>query len=104
LPKDLDARFSNLDSDFEREQFILEIDYWSTTILITRPCLCRLERRIQNQSDNSAKFNAKTSEACVNAALEITKLFPDQPSIDFIYSKGPWWAIIHISKCLSSEE
>jgi hypothetical protein len=74
------------------------MSYWSATILATRPCLCRLERRIRNQSDSSANFDANAAEACLNAALEIAKLFPSQPNIEFIYTNGPWWNIVHISK------
>jgi hypothetical protein len=82
----------------EREQFLLKIDYWSTKMLITRPCLCRIERRIRNESSTSANFNTTRAEACVEAALEMVKLLPDQPDLDFLYSKGPWWAVVHISE------
>ncbi|CAN9203701.1 unnamed protein product [Alternaria alternata] len=79
----------------EREQFLLKADYWSTKMLVTRPCLCKIERRIRNESKASVEFNKTTAEACVGAAFEMTKLFPDEPDLEFIYSKGPWWAIIH---------
>ncbi|KAF1849131.1 uncharacterized protein K460DRAFT_280163 [Cucurbitaria berberidis CBS 394.84] len=82
--------------DDERERFLLRISYWSTKILITRPCLCRLERRIENESNRSVDFNSQAAEACVEAARELTKLLPDQPDADFIYSSGPWWTVIHI--------
>ncbi|CAN9468908.1 unnamed protein product [Alternaria alternata] len=79
----------------EREQFLLEADYWSTKMLVTRPCLCKIERRIRNESKASVEFNKTTAEVCVGAAFEMTNLFPDEPDLEFIYSKGPWWAIIH---------
>jgi hypothetical protein len=85
-------------TEIEREQFLLRADYWSTKMLITRPCLCRIERRIQNESATSAVFNSKSAATCVEAALELTKLFPDQPDLYFLYIKGPWWAVIHPSK------
>jgi hypothetical protein len=84
----------------EREQFLLKGEYWSTKMLVTRPCLCRIDRRIRDESNASAKFNKTSAEACVEAALEMTRLFPDEPDLDFIYSEGPWWAIVHLSKCL----
>ncbi|KAF1945611.1 hypothetical protein EJ02DRAFT_451329 [Clathrospora elynae] len=80
----------------DRERFLLKIYYWSTRILITRPCLCRIERRISSESDRSVNFNAKTAEICVEAAREMSKLFPDQPDTYFIYSQGPWWDVVHI--------
>jgi hypothetical protein len=78
--------------------------YWSTRILITRPCLCRIERRIKNESDLSAKFNAEMSTTCVNAAQELMELFPDEPSQEFVYKKAPWWDVVHISEYQSIPE
>ncbi|XP_014555881.1 hypothetical protein COCVIDRAFT_38446 [Bipolaris victoriae FI3] len=82
--------------DVDRERYLFRIYYWSTRILITRPCLCRIERRIESESSRSAIFNAKTAELCVQAAEQITSLFPDQPDKTFIYSHGPWWDVVHI--------
>jgi hypothetical protein len=93
-----------LEGSSYREQFILEMNYWSTKILITRPCLYRLERRNQTQRNASVESDTKTAEACVAAALEIVKLFPDQPDAESIYSKGPWWEIIHISQYIPRVE
>jgi hypothetical protein len=64
--------------------------------LITRPCLCRIERRIASESSQSANFNTKMAEACVYAARRMTALFPEQPDTSLIYSRGPWWNIVHI--------
>ena len=101
---DWKVKHSEHNTSFERGRFLLEIEYWSKKILITRPCLCKLERRIRNQSDLSTSFDAKAAKSCCDAALEIAKLCPDEPSSDFIYSNGPWWAMVHISKCLASEK
>jgi hypothetical protein len=87
-----------------RQQLLLRLDYWSTKMLVTRPCLCRTDQRIRDESKPSADFNATSGEACVEAALEMTKLFPDEPDLGFIYSQGPWWAVTHFSKCSSYDE
>lgn len=76
------------------------MDYWSTKILITRPCLCRIEQRIRNESNTSIDFNTTSAKDCVNAALEMVKLFPNKPDLHFVYSKAPWWAVVHLSKYL----
>jgi hypothetical protein len=73
-------------------------------MVVTRPCLCRIERRIRDESNASAEFNKTIAEACVGAALEMTRLFPDEPDLNFIYSKGPWWAVVHLSKSSSNVE
>ncbi|XPS68919.1 hypothetical protein M3J09_001199 [Ascochyta lentis] len=83
-------------SKMEREQLLLRMSYWSTKILITRPCLCRTERRIKNESDKSAHFNSEMAETCINSARALTALFPDEPGSGFIYEKAPWWNVVHI--------
>jgi len=82
--------------DFDRDQYLLKIDYWSLKVLIARPCLCRLDGRIKNESQASHNFNAKISRVCVEAALGMARLFPDEPDLDFIFTNGPWWALVHI--------
>jgi hypothetical protein len=69
--------------NISREQLLLYLYYQNAKICITRPCLCRLDQRIKGQSDESARFNQKTAEACINAALDITSLLPEQPN--------PYW-------------
>ncbi|CAN9148282.1 unnamed protein product [Alternaria alternata] len=83
-------------SDLNRERFLLRIYYWSTKVLITRPCLCRIERRIATESSKSMNFNTDTAETCVEAARQMAMLFPEQPDTGFIYSQGPWWDVVHI--------
>ncbi|KAH7126817.1 fungal-specific transcription factor domain-containing protein [Dendryphion nanum] len=81
-----------------RDRTGLEISYWSAKIILTRPCLCRLDRHIVHQSERSHNFNRKTAEVCVDAALNITRLLPDEPfrNRTQIYKIGPWWSMVHI--------
>ncbi|KAI4953081.1 hypothetical protein J4E86_006620 [Alternaria arbusti] len=97
LPSD-DIRPSNSTQrpELNRERFLLRIYYWSTKVLITRPCLCRIERRIATESSKSMNFNAESAETCVDAARNMTMLFPEQPDTQFIYSQGPWWDVVHL--------
>jgi hypothetical protein len=73
----------------QREQLLLAFSLFSAKILVTRPCLLRLER------SNPANFSQKTSDACLEAALNLSRLLPDQPDATWIYNQGPWWCIIH---------
>jgi hypothetical protein len=84
--------------EVEREHLLLMMHYWSTKILITRPCLCRTERRIQNESDVSAAFNVQMAKICVTSARELISLFPEEPDLEFVYAKAPWWSVIHMCK------
>ncbi|KAF1955254.1 hypothetical protein CC80DRAFT_549461 [Byssothecium circinans] len=86
---------SALVDDVPRHNFLLAFHFQSTKLLICRPCLCRLQRRI-SQSDASNNFNAQTAEACVAAAQAITWLLPDEPDRTFFYEQTPWWCTVHI--------
>ena len=72
--------------------------YWSTKILIARPCLCQIERRIKSQSDKSAICNADMAATCVASARALAGLFPDKPDLMLVYAEAPWWNMVHISK------
>ncbi|KAI4947324.1 hypothetical protein J4E91_006676 [Alternaria rosae] len=95
-PEDIRASNWNQRPELNRERFLLRIYYWSTKVLITRPCLCRIERRISTESAKSMNFNNESAETCVNAARNMTMLFPEQPDTHFIYSQGPWWDVVHL--------
>jgi hypothetical protein len=95
----LPGGFSLVDSTQEQgvqhERMLLSFHYYSARLLISRPSLCRLERRVQGQSHASATFNQKTAEACIQAAQAVTGLFPDQPDWAFVCHQSPWWCIVH---------
>lgn len=79
-----------------REQSVLHFYYLSVKICITRPCLCRRDLRPKDQSEESAEFDRRTAEACVQAALDLALFLPEPFSPRWIYEKGPWWSIVHI--------
>ncbi|CAI6342375.1 unnamed protein product [Periconia digitata] len=81
--------------ELQRERVLLAFSLFSAQILVTRPCLCRLERRIQHQSIRSASFNQKMAETCIQAAQNLSLLLPDEPNPSWIYQIGPWWCIVH---------
>ncbi|KAF2034350.1 hypothetical protein EK21DRAFT_56709, partial [Setomelanomma holmii] len=82
---------------YEREQNTLEILYHGTMILTTRPCLCRLDRRITNQTVQSTEFNHRTALACVKSAKAVARLLPEDPDMNLValYEAGPWWVMVH---------
>ncbi|KAF2638297.1 hypothetical protein P280DRAFT_80590 [Massarina eburnea CBS 473.64] len=84
-----------LEEGVDRHNLLLAFHYQSTKLLISRPCLCRLERR-KGQSHASFEFNSKTAEACVAAAQAIAWLLPDEPDRIFFYEQTPWWSTVHI--------
>lgn len=85
------------ENNLSRKQLLLYIYYHNAKICITRPCLCRLDLRIKGQSEQSIRFNQKSAEACIGAALDITSMLPDPPNPAWFYGHGPWWCAVHIS-------
>lgn len=100
LPEGLNFfhRTTPVGHSYLREQNTLNILYQSTKILITRPCLCLLDRRISNQISNSDTFNRSAALICVEAAQSIADLLPAATSDNIVkmYETGPWWQIIHV--------
>jgi hypothetical protein len=101
LPHGAFGTVSATEPSMRREHILLFFYYQSVKICITRPCLCRLDRRIKGQSQESTEFNRSTAEACVQAALDLTSSMPESADSRWIYGKGPWWSTVHISKSLS---
>ncbi|CAG5181457.1 uncharacterized protein ALTATR162_LOCUS9772 [Alternaria atra] len=95
LPEVLGPVDSIQEHRVQRERLLLRFHYHSARLVISRPSLCRLERRIKAQSDASATFDQNTADTCVQAAHEVTRLFPDQPDLIFIYQQSPWWCTVH---------
>ncbi|KAF2107716.1 fungal-specific transcription factor domain-containing protein [Lophiotrema nucula] len=83
------------ESDHQRDQMLLGFHYYSTKLLVTRPCLCRIEYRQQGPTNESTVFDRRTAGACVQAAKAMCTLLPDQPDPKYMYRNGPWWSLVH---------
>jgi hypothetical protein len=95
LPLGLRFFHAGADPTHQRERFILELYYHNTKILITRPCLRHIDRRIQNQTKASHDFNQRTAATCVSAAKSISSLLPNNIPHDRVQLyQGPWWSIV----------
>lgn len=69
--------------------------FFGAKMAIHRPCLCRLDRKIPNQSSKSLDFNRNSALACVEAAMELLSSIPDEPNAIGLIRVGPWWSILH---------
>jgi len=95
LPAGLNFSQPGSGISLQRERLILKMQYIGTKILITRPSLCRLDRRIVNQSKASDNFNKQTAQICVGAAVAMADLLPEEVDATYLYKIGPWWSIVH---------
>jgi hypothetical protein len=83
---------------YGRERNTLDLLYHGTIIIITRPCLCRLDRRTSNQPGGPNEFNQRSALTCVESAKAVARLLPDNSQLDLtkLYEIGPWWIIVQI--------
>ena len=80
---------------FSRQRVSLGFFYYSTLIIVCRPCLCRVDGKILHLSENSQELNRYTAAKCVHAALDMVELLPDEPNAIGLYKIAPWWCLVH---------
>lgn len=95
LPSLFDFGKKQRDQRFARQRMSLGFFYYSAKIMINRPCLCRVDRRIPNETGKSKDFNRAAATNCVHAAKTMLGLLPDEPNPIGLYKLAPWWCLLH---------
>ncbi|RPB05487.1 hypothetical protein L873DRAFT_1825208 [Choiromyces venosus 120613-1] len=95
LPLLLDFGKRHRDQIYCRQRMALAFQYQYIRIIINRPCLCRLDYRIPNESKRSRGFNRSAAATCIEAAREMIALLPDEPNPIGLISTSPWWCLLH---------
>lgn len=68
--------------------------FYSIRIMITRPCLCRHDRR-RMENSKIALFHKNMAEDCVKSAKAIVGLFPDDFNVPRLFEASTWWQFVH---------
>ena len=95
LPNVFDFTKKQRDQQFVRQRMSLGFFYYSVLIIINRPCLCRIDRKIPNQSGKAKDFNRETAIKCVHAARDMLEMLPQEPNSVGLYTVAPWWCLVH---------
>lgn len=95
LPSIFNFTTRQRDQQFHRQRVSLGFFYYSTLIIICRPCLCRIDRKIPNQSGKAKNFNRDTAAKCVHAARDMVDMLPKEPNSAGLYTVAPWWCLVH---------
>ena len=95
LPPVFDFMKKQRDQQFVRQRMSLGFCYYSTLTVINRPCLCRVDRKIPNESEKSMAFNKSAAVYCVHAAKDMMEMLPEEPNPIGLYKVAPWWCIVH---------
>lgn len=95
LPSILDFKRKQRDQNYLHLRMCLGFLYYATRIIVHRPCLCRLDRKLPNQSAKSKGFNRASAASCIEAAREMLQMLPDEPNAVGLNRIGPWCCILH---------
>ena len=83
------------DPEIESCRVALRILFHSTRTIINRPCLCRLEDRIADQSSLSKQKNRGSANKCVDAARSVLDLILNKPESTVLHHGVMWWMLLH---------
>ncbi|BCS29693.1 Zn(II)2Cys6 transcription factor [Aspergillus puulaauensis] len=79
-----------------REQVGLAIAYYSSQIILNRPCLTHPDfKNGTNIRIPRTRFEEDTAKSCVHFALALLSVLPDKPDIKWISNMVPWWILLH---------
>ena len=95
LPIVFDFARRQIDQQFVRQRMSLGFFYYSILTVINRPCLCRLDKGIPDQSEKAHNFNCETAMKCVHAARDMLEMLPQEPNAVGLYKVAPWWCLVH---------
>lgn len=95
LPPVFDFTKRQREQQFMRQRICLGFSYYSTRIIINRPCLCRVDRRIPHESGKAKDSDHVAASKCIHAARGVIGLLPDEPNVAGLYRVFPWWCLVH---------
>ena len=90
-----DVASPSSDPPTESCRVALHILFYSTRTIINRPCLCRIEERIQNQSSSSRWKTISTANKCVESARATLTLILHKPDSIILREGTMWWMLLH---------
>ncbi|RDK41709.1 C6 transcription factor [Aspergillus phoenicis ATCC 13157] len=99
-------------SQWKRERISLAMSYYSTCIMLYRPCLMHAGSPLSARSpdaevaqhscpnprpNSSSRTQLRSSMAlmCVHSAVSLLACLPQTPDIMWITAMTPWWCILH---------
>ncbi|KAF2636492.1 hypothetical protein P280DRAFT_473040 [Massarina eburnea CBS 473.64] len=95
LPAEFDFRIQRPSlHPYFRERILLGFEYYSSIILLTRPCLGGLGSPA-GQETRDESFLGQMATLCVEAAKAELDMLQDKPKPYFVFENGPWWSITH---------
>ena len=95
LPAVFDFTRKQQDQQFLRHRLYLGFAYYSTSTIINRPALCRIDDKIPRESERAKELNRTIAAKCVHSAKAILEMLPNIPNAVGLYRVAPWWCLAH---------
>lgn len=93
-----DVASPSSDPETESCRVALRILFHSARTIINRPCLCRLGKRIQDQSSYSRREDLSSATKCVESARATLSLILHKPESTILHEGTMWWMQLHYLK------
>lgn len=78
------------------EQVSLALSYYSSQIILSRPCLtCPDFMEGCDIRVPRSRFGNATAKTCVDTAMTLTSVFPDTPDMEWLLKMTPWCSVLH---------
>lgn len=94
LPPGLDFTHIETMDEGRGEKTWLAWQYYSTQIMLGRPCLCGHDK-LQAPSKKEKSFSHDMAVSAVKSAASMARLIPDGPDSTQIYGISSWWCLLH---------
>ncbi|RDW64372.1 Zn(II)2Cys6 transcription factor [Aspergillus mulundensis] len=79
-----------------RVQVTLALSFYSSQIILSRPCLTRPGMKEgTNIRFPRSRFGNDTARTCVHSAISLITILPDEPDMTWMLKTTPWWTILH---------
>lgn len=96
LPVELDFSLPTTQHErFALQRTSLSMFYNSSRMTLFRPCLCRFEGPIVDESERSKTFDKNSAVTCIQSARNILASLPSTLEPAKAYSITAWWNIVH---------
>lgn len=94
--------------DLSRERVSLALLFFSTKLFICQPCILQFfPGSTHDRTLCGPEAKSSMATVCVQAAIDILHLLPDEPDLRWLYETCPWWSFLHylmqaVAVCLTA--
>jgi hypothetical protein len=82
-------------SSFLQGRVSLALRYYSARITVCRPCMTSLSRHHSEPQGHITQFRDETALTCVQSALSLVAILPEDPDPRWLFWAAPWWSALH---------